>query len=137
MKQPTALARTTLVSLLCAVMLGCQRNATAESEIKALQFIKALHAAQTRYHNQNGRYGDLQALEATDRNLIAASDLARAAESGYQFHIDASASAYSVTALHPDATNDALHRSFYSDESGEIRARLGGPPASATSPTVR
>ena len=80
MKQPTALARTTLVSLLCAVMLGCQRNATAESEIKALQFIKCAARRADSLPQPKWSLRDLQALEATDRNLIAASDLARAAE---------------------------------------------------------
>ena len=109
-------------------------------ETAAIKAIQTLHAGQTQYMSQFGKYApsltELGPPTNGQANASAAdlipSDLAAGDKSGYKFVMKGSLGGYEISAV-PLAFNSTGSRTFYSDQSMVIRENYGQEPATATS----
>jgi type IV pilus assembly protein PilA len=113
-------------------------------ETAAIQAIKTIHAVETQYYSQFGRYAaslaelgppPSGAPSAAAAELIS-KDLAEGKKSGYIFTVQASPTGYSVTAV-PETFNNTGRRTFYSDQTLAIRQNWTQEPANANSPEIK
>lgn len=109
-------------------------------ETAALSTINTIHAAQTQYYSQFGRYAEsLQQLgppaggqpgpAAAD---LISGDLAAGQKSGYIFTVSPTKEGFTVTAV-PQVFGQSGRRTFYSDQTMAVRENWGAEPATAQS----
>ncbi len=114
-------------------------------ETAAIQAIRTIHAVQTQYYSQFGRYaasmaelgppatGGAAGPAAAD--LISA-DFASGKKSGYIFAVAATPTGYQVTAT-PEQFNGSGRRTFYSDQTLVIRNNWSQEMANANSAEIK
>ena len=113
-------------------------------ETAAIQAIKTIHAVETQYYSQFGRYavsltelgppqGGTPGPQAAD---MISGDFATGTKAGYKFSLTGTATGYTITAA-PVAYNNTGRRSFFSDQTMIIRNNWGAEPATAVSPEIR
>jgi len=113
-------------------------------ETAAIQAIKTIHAVETQYYSQFGRYavsltelgppsGGTPGPQAAD---MISGDLASGIKGGFKFTVTGTATGYTVTAV-PVAYNNTGRRSFYSDQTMLIRNHWGPETASPESPEIK
>jgi len=103
--------------------------------------MRSIQAAESQYYAQFHRYGDFLEIKAA---YVNAESGTQAFFRSHNVKLMASASGYRLTAEpqtyqqgYPCCIGCPYHRSFYSDESGILRANRHCQPADARSPQVR
>jgi type IV pilus assembly protein PilA len=113
-------------------------------ETAAIKTMQTIHTAQTQYQSQFGRFATSlielgppqsgqpgpQAADLIDNNLAAGE------KSGYKYIVTGNQSGYVISAV-PVAYNSTGSRTFYSDQTMQIRQNYGPEPATAQSPELR
>jgi len=113
-------------------------------ETAAIKTLQTIHTAQTQFQSQFGRFAvsltelgppqsgqpGPQAADLIDNNL------ATGEKSGYKFIVTGNQSGYVISAV-PVAYNSTGSRTFYSDQTMQIRQNYGPEPATAQSPELR
>ena len=113
-------------------------------ETAAIKTIQTIHTAQTQYQSQFGRFAASltelgppasgqpgpQSADLIDNNLAGGE------KSGYKFTVTGNPAGYIISAV-PVAYNSTGSRSFYSDQTMQIRQNYGAEPATAQSPELK
>jgi type IV pilus assembly protein PilA len=129
-----------LVTIALPDLMRARRHAHEAAAIKTIQTI---HTAQVQYHTQYGRFAASLAELGPPQSgrtgphtagLIDA-NLAAGERSGYRFTVTGNESGYSISAV--PLVNSADARSFYSDETLQLRENSGPEPATAQSPPTK
>ena len=113
-------------------------------ETAAIQAIKTIHAVETQYYSQFGRYavsltelgppsGGTAGPQAAD---MISGDLATGTKGGYKFTVTGTPTGYTVTAT-PVAYNNTGRRSFFSDQTMTIRNHWGPETATQEDPELK
>lgn len=113
-------------------------------ETAAIQAIQTIHAVETQYYSQFGRYAvslaelgppASGAAGPAAADLIS-KDLTEGKKSGYVFTVAATPTGYSVSAV-PESFNSSGRRTFYSDQTLVVRNNWSQEPATASSPELK
>lgn len=113
-------------------------------EMAAIRQIQTIHTAQTQYYSQFGRFATSLAelgppasgqAGPTGADLIPKA-LAEGTNSGYQFTVQGGPNGYAINA-NPVAFNSTGRRTFYSDQSMEIKQNWGAQPATAQNDALK
>jgi type IV pilus assembly protein PilA len=113
-------------------------------ETAAQQAIQTLHAVETQYYSQFGRYAvslaelgppASGAAGPAAADLIS-KDLSEGKKSGYIFGVAATPTGYAITAV-PETFNSSGRRTFYSDQTLVVRNNWSQEPANPNSPEVK
>ena len=113
-------------------------------ETAAIQAIQTIHAVETQYYSQFGRYAvslaelgppASGAAGPAAADLIS-KDLAEGKKSGYLFTVAATATGYAISAV-PEAFNSSGRRTFYSDQTLVVRNNWSQEPANAGSAELK
>jgi type IV pilus assembly protein PilA len=113
-------------------------------ETAAIKTLQTIHTTQTQYQSQYGRFATSltelgppqsgqpgpQAADLIDNNLASGE------KSGYKYVVTGNQSGYVISAV-PVAYNSTGSRTFYSDQTMQIRQNFGPEPATAQSPELR
>ena len=113
-------------------------------ETAAIKTLQTIHTAQTQYQSQFGRFaasltelGPPQSGQAGPQSAdLIDNNLATGEKSGYKFTVTGNSSGYVISAV-PVAYNSTGSRTFYSDQTMQIRQNYGPDPATAQSPELR
>lgn len=127
-KQPQVWIALSLAFATCS----CNRDVAIANTGKAMRHLRLLNQVEASYHSHRGQYADLSTLGRTGEALIP-HDLAEGQSDGYEYRIDATPTAYQITAW-PLIYHQTGLFSFYSDETGIIRQAWGDAKATAQSP---
>jgi type IV pilus assembly protein PilA len=112
-------------------------------ETAAIQAIRTVHAVQTQYYSQFGRYATSMtelgppasgAAGPNAADLIAA-DFATGKKSGYIFTVSATPTGYAVSAV-PEQFGGSGRRTFFSDQTMVIRNNWSQEAANVNSPPI-
>jgi len=112
-------------------------------ETAALKAVQTLNTAQIQYNSTFGRFAvsltelgppNSGAANASAADLISG-DLAGGLKQGYKFTMQGSPSGYTITAV-PASFGTTGSRTFFTDQTMQIRENYGQDPATATSPEV-
>lgn len=113
-------------------------------ETAAIQAIQTIHAVETQYYSQFGRYAvslaelgppASGAAGPAAADLIS-KDLAEGKKSGYIFTVSATPTGYAVSAV-PEAFNSSGRRTFYSDQTLVVRNNWSQEPATVSSAELK
>ena len=113
-------------------------------ETAAIKTLQTIHTAQTQYQSQFGRFavsltelGPPQSGQPGPQSAdLIDNNLATGEKSGYKFTVTGNQSGYVISAV-PVAYNSTGSRTFYSDQTMQIRQNFGPEPATAQSPELR
>jgi prepilin-type N-terminal cleavage/methylation domain-containing protein len=113
-------------------------------ETAAIKTMQTIHTAQTQYQSQFGRFatslvelGPPQSGQPGPQSAdLIDSTLALGEKSGYKFSVTGNPSGYVISAV-PVAYNSTGSRTFYSDQTMQIRQNYGPEPATLQSPELR
>ena len=113
-------------------------------ETAAIKTLQTIHTAQTQYQSQYGRFatsltelGPPQSGQPGPQSAdLIDNNLASGEKSGYKFTVTGNQSGYVISAV-PVAYNSTGSRTFYSDQTMQIRQNYGPEPATAQSPELR
>jgi len=113
-------------------------------ETAAIKTLSTIHTAQTQYQSQFGRFatsltelGPPQSGQPGPQSAdLIDSGLASGEKSGYKYTVTGNQSGYVISAV-PVAYNSTGSRTFYSDQTMQIRQNYGPEPATAQSPEMR
>jgi type IV pilus assembly protein PilA len=113
-------------------------------ETAAIQAIQTIHAVETQYYSQFGRYAvslaelgppASGAAGPAAADLIS-KDLTEGKKSGYVFTVSATPTGYAVSAV-PESFNSSGRRTFYSDQTLVVRNNWSQEPASVSSTELK
>ena len=108
-------------------------------ETAAIQAIQTIHAVETQYYSQFGRYAvslaELGPPASGAADLIS-KDLSEGKKSGYIFTVSATPTGYAVSAV-PEAFNSSGRRTFYSDQTLVVRNNWSQEPATVSSAELK
>jgi len=113
-------------------------------ETAAIKTLQTIHTAQTQYQSQFGRFatsltelGPPQSGQPGPQSAdLIDNNLATGEKSGYKFTVTGNQSGYVISAV-PVSYNSTGSRTFYSDQTMQIRQNYGPEPATAQSPELR
>jgi type IV pilus assembly protein PilA len=113
-------------------------------ETAAIKTIQTIHTAQTQYQSQFGRFaasltelGPPQSGQPGPQSAdLIDTNLALGEKSGYKFTVTGNPAGYVISAV-PVAYNSTGSRTFYSDQTMQIRQNYGAEPATAQSPELK
>jgi type IV pilus assembly protein PilA len=133
-----------IILIIAAIAVPKMNNQMmAAHEMAAIRQITTIHQAETQYYSQFGKYGALNELGPPPSGAAgpSAADLipkilADGKNSGYIFTVQGTATGYAVTAV-PETFNSTGRRTFFSDQTLQIRNNWTQEPASATSPEIK
>lgn len=116
----------------------------AANETAAIQHIRTIHAEQTQYYSQFGKYAESLAMLGPPASGAAGpaaadlipKDLAEGKKSGYLYTLAVTATGYAITAI-PEKFSSSGRRSFYSDQTLGIRNSWTNEPANANSAEIK
>ena len=116
----------------------------AANETAAIQHIRTIHAEQTQYYSQFGKYGEsllsLGPPASGNAGPAAADlipkDLADGKKSGFLYTLQVTQTGYAITAI-PEKFSSSGRRSFYSDQTLVVRNSWTAEPANANSPELK
>jgi hypothetical protein len=143
------IARVLFAVLVLGLSLGVyMRSRTAvetrTNEVAAIWTISTIHAAQTQYYSQFGRFASrLEDLGPpasgpagpTGADLVSG-DLAKGVRSGYQFIMAGGPAGYTISA-NPLTFGSTGRRTFFSDQSQVFRENRGTEPATVNSAEIK
>jgi type IV pilus assembly protein PilA len=113
-------------------------------ETAAIQAIQTIHAVETQYYSQFGRYAvslaelgppASGAAGPAAADLIS-KDLTEGKKSGYVFTVTATPTGYAVSAV-PESFNSSGRRTFYSDQTLVVRNNWSQEPATVSSAELK
>lgn len=113
-------------------------------ETAAIQAIQTIHAVETQYYSQFGRYAvslaelgppASGAAGPAAADLIS-KDLTEGKKSGYIFTVSGTPTGYAISAV-PESFNSSGRRTFYSDQTLVVRNNWSQEPATASSPELK
>ena len=113
-------------------------------ETAAIQAIQTIHAVETQYYSQFGRYAvslaelgppASGAAGPAAADLIS-KDLTEGKKSGYVFTVSATPTGYGVSAV-PESFNSSGRRTFYSDQTLVVRNNWSQEPATVSSAELK
>ena len=113
-------------------------------ETAAIQAIQTIHAVETQYYSQFGRYAvslaelgppASGAAGPAAADLIS-KDLTEGKKSGYVFTVSATPTGYAVSAV-PESFNSSGRRTFYSDQTLVVRNNWSQEPATISSAELK
>lgn len=133
-----------IILIIAAIAVPKMNNQMmAAHEMAAIRQITTIHQAETQYYSQFGKYAALPELgpPASGAAGPSAADLipkilADGKNSGFIFAVQSTATGYAVTAV-PETFNSTGRRTFYSDQTLQIRNNWTQEPANANSPEIR
>jgi len=133
-----------IILIIAAIAVPKMNNQMmAAHEMAAIRQITTIHQAETQYYSQFGKYAALSELgpPASGAASPSASDLipkvlADGKNSGYLFAVQGTPTGYAVTAV-PETFNSTGRRTFYSDQTLQIRNNWTQEPANANSPEIK
>jgi prepilin-type N-terminal cleavage/methylation domain-containing protein len=133
-----------IILIIAAIAVPKMNNQMmAAHEMAAIRQITTIHQAETQYYSQFSKYAALTELgpPASGTAGPAAADLipkilADGKNSGYVFAVQNTATGYAVTAV-PETFNSTGRRTFYSDQTLQIRNNWTQEPANANSPEIK
>jgi type IV pilus assembly protein PilA len=113
-------------------------------ETAAIQAIQTIHAVETQYYSQFGRYAvslaelgpPASGAEGPAAAGLISKDLSEGKKSGYVFTIAATPTGYAISAV-PESFNSSGRRTFYSDQTLIVRNNWSQEPANANSPELK
>lgn len=113
-------------------------------EMAAIEQIRTIHAGQTMYMSQFGRFATkLEELGPPTSGTpgpaaadLIPGDLAKGTKTGYNFVVQGGPNGYSVTAT-PQVFNSTGRRTFFSDQTLVVRENYGQEPATVNSPEIK
>jgi len=113
-------------------------------ETAAIQAIQTIHAVETQYYSQFGRYATSLAELGPPASGAAgpaaadliSRDLAEGRKSGYIFTVAATPTGYAISAV-PEAFNSSGRRTFYSDQTLIVRNNWSQEPANVSSAELK
>jgi prepilin-type N-terminal cleavage/methylation domain-containing protein len=113
-------------------------------ETAAIKTMQTIHTAQTQYQSQFGRFatsltelGPPQSGQPGPQSAdLIDNNLATGEKSGYKFTVTGNQAGYVISAV-PVAYNSTGSRTFYSDQTMQIRQNYGPEPATPQSPELR
>jgi type IV pilus assembly protein PilA len=113
-------------------------------ETAAIQAIQTIHAVETQYYSQFGRYAvslaELGPPASGNAGPAAADliskDLTEGKKSGYVFTVSATPTGYAVSAV-PETFNSSGRRTFYSDQTLVVRNNWSQEPATLSSAELK
>src|SRR6185436_10059391 len=100
----------------------------AANETAAIQHIRTIHAEQTQYYSQFGKYAENLAMLGPPASGAAGpaaadlipKDLAEGKKSGFLYTLEVTPTGYAITAI-PEKFSSSGRRSFYSDQTLGVR----------------
>ncbi len=113
-------------------------------ETAAIQAIQTIHAVETQYYSQFGRYAvslaelgppASGAAGPAAADLIS-KDLTEGKKSGYVFTVSATPTGYAISAV-PESFNSSGRRTFYSDQTLVVRNNWSQEPATISSAELK
>ena len=133
-----------IILIIAAIAVPKMNNQMmAAHEMAAIRQITTIHQAETQYYSQFGKYAALSELGPPPSGAASpsASDLipkilADGKNSGYLFAVQGTPTGYAVTAV-PETFNSTGRRTFYSDQTLQIRNNWTQEPANANSPEIK
>ncbi len=133
-----------IILIIAAIAVPKMNNQMmAAHEMAAIRQITTIHQAETQYYSQFGKYAALSELgpPASGAAGPAAADLipkilSDGKNSGFIFAVQSTATGYAVTAV-PETFNSTGRRTFFSDQTLQIRNNWTQEPANANSPEIR
>ena len=133
-----------IILIIAAIAVPKMNNQMmAAHEMAAIRQITTIHQAETQYYSQFGKYAALTELGHPPSGAAgpAAADLipkvlADGKNSGYVFAVQGTATGYAVTAV-PETFNSTGRRTFFSDQTLQIRNNWTQEPANANSPEIK
>lgn len=133
-----------IILIIAAIAVPKMNNQMmAAHEMAAIRQITTVHQAETQYYSQFGKYAALTELGPPPSGAAgpAAADLipkvlADGKNSGYVFAVQSTATGYAVTAV-PETFNSTGRRTFFSDQTLQIRNNWTQEPANANSPEIK
>ena len=119
-------------------------NIIAAHEMAAIRQIGTIHTAQTQYYSQFGRYATsltelgppVSGAPGPNAADLLPRILAEGKNSGYLFAVSQTPTGYAVNA-NPESYGGSGRRTFYSDQTLQIRNNLTQEPATVNSPEIR
>jgi type IV pilus assembly protein PilA len=116
----------------------------AANETAAIQHIRTIHAEQTQYYSQFGKYGESLAALGPPASGAAGpaaadlipKDLAEGKKSGYLYTLEVTPTGYAITAI-PEKFSSSGRRSFYSDQTLVVRNSWTAEPANVNSAELK
>ncbi len=113
-------------------------------ETAAIQAIQTIHAVETQYYSQFGRYATSLAELGPPASGAAgpaaadliSRDLTEGKKSGYVFTVAATPTGYAISAV-PEAFNSSGRRTFYSDQTLVVRNNWSQEPANVSSAELK
>ena len=116
----------------------------AANETAAIQHIRTIHAMETQYYSQFGKYAESLAALGPPASGAAGpaaadlipKDLAEGKKSGFLYTLQVTQTGYAVTAI-PEKFSSSGRRSFYSDQTLGVRNSWTAEPANANSPEIK
>jgi type IV pilus assembly protein PilA len=113
-------------------------------ETAAIQAIQTIHAVETQYYSQFGRYATSLAELGPPASGAAgpaaadliSRDLAEGKKSGYVFTVAATPTGYAISAV-PESFNSSGRRTFYSDQTLVVRNNWSQEPANISSAELK
>ena len=133
-----------IILIIAAIAVPKMNNQMmAAHEMAAIRQITTIHQAETQYYSQFGKYAALSELgpPASGAAGPAAADLipkilSDGKNSGFIFAVQSTPTGYSVTAV-PETFNSTGRRTFFSDQTLQIRNNWTQEPANANSPEIK
>jgi type IV pilus assembly protein PilA len=116
----------------------------AANETAAIQHIRTIHAEQTQYYSQFGKYGESLAALGPPASGAAGpaaadlipKDLAEGKKSGFLYTLAITPTGYAITAI-PEKFSSSGRRSFYSDQTLVVRNSWTAEPANVNSAELK
>lgn len=116
----------------------------AANETAAIQHIRTIHAEQTQYYSQFGKYAESLPTLGPPASGTAGpaaadlipKDLAEGKKSGYIYALQITPTGYAITAL-PEKFSSSGRRTFYSDQTLVVHNNWSQEPANAGSPEIK
>ena len=113
-------------------------------ETAAIQAIQTIHAVETQYYSQFGRYATSLAELGPPASGAAgpaaadliSKDLTEGKKSGYIFTVAATPTGYAISAV-PESFNSSGRRTFYSDQTLVVRNNWSQEPANVSSAELK
>jgi type IV pilus assembly protein PilA len=113
-------------------------------ETAAIQAIQTIHAVETQYYSQFGRYATSLAELGPPASGAAgpaaadliSRDLTEGRKSGYVFTVAATPTGYAISAV-PESFNSSGRRTFYSDQTLVVRNNWSQEPANVSSAELK
>jgi type IV pilus assembly protein PilA len=113
-------------------------------ETAAIQAIQTIHAVETQYYSQFGRYATSLAELGPPASGAAgpaaadliSRDLTEGKKSGYVFTVAATPTGYAISAV-PESFNSSGRRTFYSDQTLVVRNNWSQDPANVSSAELK